>query len=334
MFLMFTLHRPDVLATGDLGVRNAVMRAYGLDAPPNAAGADRDRRAVAPVPHARVPVPLARARERTRLADAATLIRRDEEARCSRRCSAPLWSPAAAAAAGPVTTPSAGARVRRPARQGHVRPRTPRSRTSRRRRARRCSSWPTGSGRRVAESGSRARSSRSATTGSRSGDRQGRPSGLRADRRLRGADAERPGRGPVRRARRRAADPGAATAPSRPRDHRPVRRRLRRRRCRFPKKGKYAVLAVTKDGRQAARRAAQVHVITKSADPIPEVGEKAPKVHTDTLESRKGDVKMIDTRDPAERHAQAGRSPTSSARSRSRCCSRRRSCASRACAAR
>jgi DNA-3-methyladenine glycosylase II len=34
MFLMFTLHRPDVLPTGDLGVRNAAMRAYGLDAPP------------------------------------------------------------------------------------------------------------------------------------------------------------------------------------------------------------------------------------------------------------------------------------------------------------
>jgi DNA-3-methyladenine glycosylase II len=34
MFLMFTLHRPDVLPTGDLGVRNAVMRAYGLDTPP------------------------------------------------------------------------------------------------------------------------------------------------------------------------------------------------------------------------------------------------------------------------------------------------------------
>jgi len=34
MFLMFTLQRPDVLATGDLGVRNAVRRAYGLDAPP------------------------------------------------------------------------------------------------------------------------------------------------------------------------------------------------------------------------------------------------------------------------------------------------------------
>jgi DNA-3-methyladenine glycosylase II len=36
MFLMFTLHRPDVLATGDQGIRNAVMRAYGLDAPPRA----------------------------------------------------------------------------------------------------------------------------------------------------------------------------------------------------------------------------------------------------------------------------------------------------------
>src|SRR4051794_38873801 len=34
MFLMFTLHRPDVLPVGDLGVRNAVQRAYALDAPP------------------------------------------------------------------------------------------------------------------------------------------------------------------------------------------------------------------------------------------------------------------------------------------------------------
>jgi DNA-3-methyladenine glycosylase II len=34
MYLIFTLDRPDVLPTGDLGVRNAAMRAYGLDAPP------------------------------------------------------------------------------------------------------------------------------------------------------------------------------------------------------------------------------------------------------------------------------------------------------------
>ena len=37
MFLMFTLHRPDVLATGGQGIRNAVMHAYGLAAPPDPA---------------------------------------------------------------------------------------------------------------------------------------------------------------------------------------------------------------------------------------------------------------------------------------------------------
>ncbi len=34
MFLVFTLQRPDVLPVGDLGVRNAAMRAYRLEAPP------------------------------------------------------------------------------------------------------------------------------------------------------------------------------------------------------------------------------------------------------------------------------------------------------------
>jgi DNA-3-methyladenine glycosylase II len=37
MFLMFTLHRRDILATGDVGIRNAIMRAYGLDSAPDAA---------------------------------------------------------------------------------------------------------------------------------------------------------------------------------------------------------------------------------------------------------------------------------------------------------
>jgi DNA-3-methyladenine glycosylase II len=37
MFLIFTLHRSDVLATGDQGIRNAAMRAYGLAAPPDPA---------------------------------------------------------------------------------------------------------------------------------------------------------------------------------------------------------------------------------------------------------------------------------------------------------
>jgi DNA-3-methyladenine glycosylase II len=35
MFLMFTLQREDVLPVGDQGVRNAVRRAYGLDAAPS-----------------------------------------------------------------------------------------------------------------------------------------------------------------------------------------------------------------------------------------------------------------------------------------------------------
>jgi DNA-3-methyladenine glycosylase II len=34
MYLMFTLHRPDVLPTGDQGIKNAVAAAYGLDAVP------------------------------------------------------------------------------------------------------------------------------------------------------------------------------------------------------------------------------------------------------------------------------------------------------------
>jgi DNA-3-methyladenine glycosylase II len=37
MFLIFTLHRPDVLPVADVGVRNAAMRAYDLPAPPTAA---------------------------------------------------------------------------------------------------------------------------------------------------------------------------------------------------------------------------------------------------------------------------------------------------------
>ena len=34
MFLMFALRRHDVLPTGDLGVRNAIWKAYQLDSPP------------------------------------------------------------------------------------------------------------------------------------------------------------------------------------------------------------------------------------------------------------------------------------------------------------
>jgi hypothetical protein len=73
----------------------------------------------------------------------------------------------------------------------------------------------------------------------------------------------------------------------------------------FTKSGKYSVLSATKasDGRLVGAPG-NVDVLAKSADPIPQVGEQAPKVHTDTLESAKGDVKKIDTRDPpSDMHA-------------------------------
>jgi DNA-3-methyladenine glycosylase II len=41
MFLMFHLQRPDVLPVGDLGLRRAVERAYGLDGAPRAAELER-----------------------------------------------------------------------------------------------------------------------------------------------------------------------------------------------------------------------------------------------------------------------------------------------------
>jgi len=41
MFLMFHLERPDVLAVGDLGIRRAIERAYGLDALPLPAETER-----------------------------------------------------------------------------------------------------------------------------------------------------------------------------------------------------------------------------------------------------------------------------------------------------
>jgi hypothetical protein len=67
----------------------------------------------------------------------------------------------------------------------------------------------------------------------------------------------------------------------------------------FPKRGKYAVLAATKKADGTITGATgQIDVSTAEADPIPGVGDKAPKVHTETLESAGGDVAKIDTRAP------------------------------------
>ncbi len=37
MFLMFALERPNILPTGDLGIRNAIRKAYGLSEAPKPA---------------------------------------------------------------------------------------------------------------------------------------------------------------------------------------------------------------------------------------------------------------------------------------------------------
>ena len=73
----------------------------------------------------------------------------------------------------------------------------------------------------------------------------------------------------------------------------------------FPKRGEYSVLSATKgaDGKFSGATS-QVQVSTESADPIPSVGDDAPVVQTDTLESVKGDQAKLDTREPpSDMHA-------------------------------
>ena len=66
----------------------------------------------------------------------------------------------------------------------------------------------------------------------------------------------------------------------------------------FAKAGNYSILAVTKDGSKTFAAPGQVTVVTKQQDRIPEVGEMAPKVQTDTKASAGGDLSSIDTRSP------------------------------------
>src|SRR5918997_2514825 len=67
----------------------------------------------------------------------------------------------------------------------------------------------------------------------------------------------------------------------------------------FDEAGEWAVLVATRSGGRLVGAPTQVNVVTKAADKVPDVGERAPKVDTDTLESLKGDRALLDTRDPA-----------------------------------
>jgi hypothetical protein len=68
--------------------------------------------------------------------------------------------------------------------------------------------------------------------------------------------------------------------------------------------GNYSLLAVTLvDGRPVAAPS-QIRVVTSAQDKVPDVGEPAPKVTTDTVASAGGDVEAIDTRRPtSDMHA-------------------------------
>ena len=72
----------------------------------------------------------------------------------------------------------------------------------------------------------------------------------------------------------------------------------------FKKPGKYAVMAVTIVDGDPLAAAGQLEVTTEARDKVPDVGEAAPKVQTDTVGSAGGDVEAIDTRRPtSDMHA-------------------------------
>ncbi len=66
----------------------------------------------------------------------------------------------------------------------------------------------------------------------------------------------------------------------------------------FDQKGPWAVLVVTQTGNTFVAAPTSVEVNTKKADQIPDAGEAAPKVATDTLASVGGDEELLDTRTP------------------------------------
>ena len=64
------------------------------------------------------------------------------------------------------------------------------------------------------------------------------------------------------------------------------------------KPGSYAVLAVTLVGGKPVAAPSEIKVVSSARDKVPDVGEQAPKVRTDTVASAGGDTEAIDTRRP------------------------------------
>jgi hypothetical protein len=66
----------------------------------------------------------------------------------------------------------------------------------------------------------------------------------------------------------------------------------------FAKPGSYSVLAVTLVDGMPVAAPGELKVTTAARDKVPDVGEQAPKVQTDTVASAGGNVEAIDTRRP------------------------------------
>jgi hypothetical protein len=68
----------------------------------------------------------------------------------------------------------------------------------------------------------------------------------------------------------------------------------------FKRPGRYSILAVTQTGNRRVASPGQVQVVRAADDRIPGVGDRPPKVQTDTLASAHGDIGAIDTRVPPD----------------------------------
>jgi hypothetical protein len=64
----------------------------------------------------------------------------------------------------------------------------------------------------------------------------------------------------------------------------------------FPKAGRYVLLTVSKTPNGLTGAAAAIKVMPSS--PIPDVGQRPPRIHTDTVASAQGNLSAIDTRSP------------------------------------
>lgn len=68
----------------------------------------------------------------------------------------------------------------------------------------------------------------------------------------------------------------------------------------FPRPGPAAVLVVTKQRDRLIGAATSVRVLPEREDTVPDVGERAPVVETDTVAAAAGDIASIDTRVPPD----------------------------------